>query len=97
MSASKDASEDFAAMRDDLSALKNDMMRLASSFGSSANEKTRSMTNGVDESAHELYGMVANQGNKAIKTVSNKVDEQPAMALLIAAAIGFFGAKLLSR
>lgn len=97
MSASKDTSDDFAAMRDDLSTLKNDVMRLASSLGNSASEKTKSMTNGIDESAHELYGMVANQGNKAVKTVSAKVDEQPAMALLIAAAIGFVGAKLLSR
>ncbi len=97
MSASKDASADYAAMREDLAALKNDVMRLAASLGNSASEKTHGISENLDESARQLYGSVTAQGNKAAKVVGDKIDEQPVTALLIAAAIGFFGAKLLSR
>ncbi len=97
MSASKDAAADYAAMREDLTALKDDVMRLAASLGNSASEKTQDMGENLDESARQLYGSIAAQGNKAVKVVGEKVEDQPVTALLIAAAIGFVGAKLLSR
>jgi ElaB/YqjD/DUF883 family membrane-anchored ribosome-binding protein len=90
MSASSDAAADYAALREDLAAIKADVMRLATSLGNSASEN-------LDESARQLYGSATDQGNKAFKVVGEKFDEQPVTALMIAAAIGFIGAKLLSR
>lgn len=97
MNASKDAAADYAAMREDLTTLKNDVMRLATSLSNSAGEKTQSIGENLDQSARQLYGSASAQGNKAAQVVSDKMDEQPMTALLIAAAIGFVGAKLLSR
>lgn len=97
MNVAKDVSADYAAMREDLSALRNDVMRLATSLSNSASEKTQNIGENLDASARQLYGSATAQGNQAAKVVSDKMDEQPFTALLIAAAIGFVGAKLLSR
>ncbi len=97
MTAAKDVSADYAAMREDLSALRNDVMQLATSLRHSVSEKTQNIGENLDESARQLYGSATAQGTRAAKVVSEKMEEQPLTALLIAAAIGFVGAKLLSR
>ena len=57
----------------------------------------QSAVNQIDEGAQTLYRSVSAEGCKAMKAVSNQVEQQPLAALLIALGVGYIGGRFLSR
>ncbi len=104
MAASKNTDADFNALRDDLAALKGDMANLISHLSDRAASGAQSAANGaqgalgmMDERAREALRSASAEGDRAVKAMGQKVEEQPVTALLIALGIGYIGGRLLAR
>jgi ElaB/YqjD/DUF883 family membrane-anchored ribosome-binding protein len=104
MSAAKTTDTDINALRDDLAALKGDMANLiahlsdrAANGAQSAANSAQSALGMVDERTRDVLRSASAEGDKAIRAVGQKVEEQPVTALLIALGIGYIGGRLLQR
>jgi ElaB/YqjD/DUF883 family membrane-anchored ribosome-binding protein len=104
MNASKNTDADYNALRDDLASLKGDMANLISHLGERAASGAQSAANGaqgalgmMDERAREALRSASAEGDRAVKAMGQKVEEQPVTALLIALGIGYIGGRLLAR
>jgi ElaB/YqjD/DUF883 family membrane-anchored ribosome-binding protein len=104
MNASKNTDADYNALRDDLASLKGDMANLISHLGERAASGAQSAANGaqgalgmIDERAREALRSASAEGDRAVKAMGQKVEEQPVTALLIALGIGYIGGRLLAR
>ena len=104
MSTSKNTDADFNALRDDLAALKGDMANLISHMSDRAASGAQSAANSaqgamgmLDERARDALRSATAEGDRAVKAVGQKVEEQPVTALLIALGIGYIGGRLLAR
>jgi ElaB/YqjD/DUF883 family membrane-anchored ribosome-binding protein len=104
MNAAKNTEADYNALRDDLAALKSDMANLISHLSDRAANGAQSAANGaqsalgiMDERARDALRSASAEGDRAVKAVGQKVEEQPVTALLIALGIGYIGGRLLQR
>jgi ElaB/YqjD/DUF883 family membrane-anchored ribosome-binding protein len=104
MNAAKNTEADYNALRDDLAALKSDMANLISHLSDRAATGAQSAANGaqsamgmIDERAREALRGASAEGDRAVKAMGQKVEEQPVTALLIALGIGYIGGRLLQR
>ena len=104
MNTSKNTDADYNALRDDLAALKGDMANLISHMSDRAASGAQSAANGaqsalgmMDERARDALRSASAEGDRAVKAVGQKVEEQPVTALLIALGIGYIGGRLLPR
>ena len=81
---------DLAAVQEDLAALKRDVARLIEHLRASATNGAQSAAGQLDEAAQRLYRTVSGEGERSVKAVSQKIEEQPLTALLIALGVGYF-------
>lgn len=97
MNATKNAETDINALRADLAALKDDMASLVANMTSTAASTAHSAAGQIEQKAREAYRTAAAEGDRTAKLVSQKVEEQPITALLIALGIGYVSGRMLSR
>ncbi len=97
MSGSNSSSSDIEQLKQDLTALKADVASLVGHLTAGATAGVESAVNQIDEGAQTLYRSVSAEGCKAMKAVSNQVEQQPLAALLIALGVGYIGGRFLSR
>ena len=94
MSSNTPTEPTLASLQADIAALKHD---LSSLLGHLKSGGTRATTEPLQEEAQRLYQAAAAQGSKATDALSEQIEKQPLMALLIALGIGYVGGRLLSR
>jgi ElaB/YqjD/DUF883 family membrane-anchored ribosome-binding protein len=73
-------------LNSDLGAIRRDLNALREDLS----HITRGLTNG-------LADQVTDRGGRAARAVSHQIEEQPVISLIIAAAVGFLGGRLLLR
>jgi len=86
--------KDFAAMKHDIAAI---AARFSTNAGNGASDLVRDTADDLSERATNLYKNVSAQGKRAVGAISDQVEEQPLVSLLVAFAVGFVASKLLSR
>jgi ElaB/YqjD/DUF883 family membrane-anchored ribosome-binding protein len=97
MSIVKNTEADFAALRDDVALLKGDIAALMSTMQASAVSGAKSAATQAEKQALGLYNSASAEGGKAAQMISDKVEEQPVTALLIALGIGYVTGRLTAR
>ena len=97
MSASDKAEADLATLRDDIGALKRDVSSLMEHLKAGATSTAQTAAARVDEGARQLHRNVMAEAERSAKAIGRQVEEQPLTSLLIAAGVGYIGARLLSR
>jgi hypothetical protein len=90
-------SPDLATLQADLAALKRDVGDLVAHLKSGAAASVQGAAAGLEDSAGKLFRSITDEGERSMKAVGQKVEEQPLMALLIAFGIGYLGGRVLSR
>ena len=88
---------DLAALRDDLAGLKRDVAGLIEHLKLGVTAGAASAATQIDTSARGLAHDVAVEGTRAADLLGRKIEEQPLIALLIAAGIGWIGGRIMSR
>ena len=92
--------KDIDAVLADVAALKRDLAKAVSRFKDSTDDSVGEAQDFVEEIRDELAGIykdASKRGQKTMKTVGRKVEDQPVAALLIAFGIGFVLSRLISR
>ena len=96
--------KDSAPITPDLSALQADMVALRKDVATLMEHLRKETANGaygaaarLEKQAGQLYRSVASEGQKSAEALSNRIEDQPLTAVLIAAGIGYLGGRLLSR
>jgi ElaB/YqjD/DUF883 family membrane-anchored ribosome-binding protein len=84
--AAEDVADEVTRLREDLAALKSDLVRLV-----------KNMRGEASEEAQQLYTKLAKESERSAQAVMHEIEERPLTALLIAFAIGFIGGRFLSR
>lgn len=97
MSASSKAEHDLDALHDDIAALKRDVADLLDHLKSGATAGAQGAADRLGEGAEHLYRDFAAKGEEQIKTLGEKIEKQPLLAVLIAFGIGYLFGRLLSR
>ena len=85
---------DLASLRRDLSAL-TDHLKTGAIDG--AKGATQDVAGNLGDEAEGLYDKLAAQGERSMKALGRKIEQQPVLSLLLAFALGFAGRRLLSR
>lgn len=92
---------DFAAVVEDLAALRRDFSALMSQMKSGAydgaSDAAEKVLGQLGDKANHLYDSVAAQGERSAKAIGRQIEEQPVMTLLIAFGVGLIASRLLSR
>jgi ElaB/YqjD/DUF883 family membrane-anchored ribosome-binding protein len=88
---------DFAALQADVTALKKDVATLLDHLQKETVNGARHAVDRLEKQAEQLYRTVAAEGHKQAEVLSNRIEDQPLTAVLIAAGIGYLGGRLLSR
>lgn len=97
MSDAKTSTPDLTALQADLTALKRDVAALLGQFTVGAANTAQNAASNVEDGARQIYRSLSTEGEKSLKAIGQKVEEQPLMSLLIAFGIGYIGARLLDR
>lgn len=97
MSASIKNDPDLASLQSDIAALKRDLSTLVEHIKTSATNSAEAAAGQLDDGARKLYRNIAAEGERSVKAISHQIEEQPLVALLIAAGIGYIGGRLLTR
>jgi ElaB/YqjD/DUF883 family membrane-anchored ribosome-binding protein len=96
-----DTPTNFDAIVDDLAALRRDFATLMSQMKSgaykSASDAAENTLGQLGDRANRLYDSVAAQGDRSVKAIGRRVEEQPVMSLLVAFGVGFIASRLLIR
>lgn len=87
----------LSALRDDLTALKQDVAGLLEHLKVGASSGAQSAAEHVDDAAHRLCGSISASGEQSIKDIGRQVEEHPLLALLLALGVGYLSGRLLSR
>jgi ElaB/YqjD/DUF883 family membrane-anchored ribosome-binding protein len=82
---------------DDIAALRRDISALTSQLKSTAAKGAGEAIDEISGKAKELYGTLADQGERSAKVLGEHVKEQPLLSLVIAFLLGLVGSRLLSR
>jgi hypothetical protein len=97
MSASDKTEPGIAGLQDDIAALKRDVASLIEHLKLGATTGAQSAAGHLDDGAHRVCRGLAAEGERAAKVVSDQIEAQPLVALLIALGVGYVGGRLLSR
>ena len=97
MSAPFSSTADIATLQQDMTALKADVAALLTHLRQGASNSAQSAAEQIDDSAHRLYHSIAAESARPLKALGAQVEEQPLVALLIAAGVGFFAGRILAR
>ena len=97
MTAASEGKPDLAAVQEDIAALKRDVASLIEHLKASATGTARGAADQFDEAAQRLYRTAAEEAERSVKAMSQKVEEQPLAALLIALGVGYVAGRLLTR
>ncbi len=93
-SAVKDPVAEAAA---DLDSIKEDIASLRGDLGSLARHLKAGAVNGVSDEAQRLYDSLAAKRDRSIGALSRRIEEQPALSILLAFAAGFLGGRFIGR
>ncbi len=91
------AETDVAQLIADVQSLKRDLASLAEHSGSAVRSTASDTANALGTEAQRLYKDAAAQGRRQVKALSDQVEEQPLLSILIAFGIGFLGGRILPR
>ncbi len=94
------AGSDLQAIMSDVVALKRDLAALVRTMKTDVSgnvASARSAVGQLGDEALRVYENVAAQGERSVKAIGRQVEERPVMTLMLAAAVGFLGSRLLSR
>ena len=92
--------KDIDAVLADVAALKRDLTKAIARFKDTTEDGVGEAQDYVEEIRDELAGLykdASKRGQKTMKSVGRKVEDQPVAALLIAFGIGFVLSRLISR
>ena len=84
------ADNDLEKIAGDIQALKKDLARLMEHIKTGASEA-------VGDEASRFYDSLAAEGHKHAAALAQSVEEKPLRSVLIAFAVGFVAARILSR
>jgi hypothetical protein len=88
---------DLTAVKDDIAALKRDVASLIEHLKAGVTHGAQTAAAHVDGGTRRLYRNAATEGERAVKSVSEQVERQPLLALLIAVGVGYIGGRVLAR
>lgn len=97
MSEPKVGNAELAELRDDLAALKRDVTALIEHLKADAANAAQSAVGKLDDNVRQVYRNVAAEGERSVKAISQKIEEQPLLILLAAFGFGYIGGRMLSR
>jgi hypothetical protein len=97
MSGSNKSEPGIAGLQDDIAALKRDVASLIEHLKVGATTGAQNAAGQLDDGAHRICRGLAAEGDRAVKAVSDQIEAQPLVALLIALGVGYVGGRLLSR
>jgi hypothetical protein len=82
---------------DDIAALRRDISALTSHLKTSAVAGAGEAIDEIGGKAKQIYGNLADQGERSAKALGQHVKEQPLLSLVIAFALGLVSSRFLSR
>jgi hypothetical protein len=82
---------------DDIAALRRDISALTGQLRSSAVKGAGEALDEIGGKAKQIYGNLADQGERSAKALGEQVKEQPLLSLVIAFALGLISSRFLSR
>jgi hypothetical protein len=82
---------------DDIAALRRDISALTGHLKSSAVAGASEAIDEIGGKAKQIYGNLADQGERSAKALGEQVKEQPLLSLVIAFALGLISSRFLSR
>ncbi len=91
------ADSDVAQLIEDVQALKRDLAALAEHSRGTVWSNAAGTAGAISDEAQRLYDAAAARGRRQVKALSNQVEEQPLLSILIAFGIGFLGGRILPR
>ena len=97
MSASMESDTDIAPVREDLVILKRDVGSLIDHIKGGGTNKVQNATNQVERHVRSLRQEAGAQGERSARAVRVFTEQQPLVALIIAAGFGYVGARVLRR
>jgi len=83
----------LASLQEDIAALKRDLSSLLAHLKTGGAEAAEPL----EAQAQKLFDAAAVEGGKASSVLSQQIEQQPLLALLIALGVGYVGGRLLSR
>ena len=84
------ADNDLEKIAGDIAALKKDLAQLMAHIKTGATET-------VSEEASRFYNNIASEGQRQAAALAQSVEEKPLTSIMIAFAVGFVAARVLSR
>ncbi len=97
MSASTTIEPNLAALQADIASLKQDVSSLIEHLKLGVTNGAENVAERLDAGAQRLYRTLADEGERSVKVIGQKVEEQPIAALLIALGVGYIGGRLMSK
>ena len=94
MSGSDTGDVDLGTIQNDLAALRADVELLLAHLKSGARDSAAGAASQIGESASGLSQCVAHGGDKTTRAIDSWVAQRPLLAILIAAGVGFVGARV---
>jgi ElaB/YqjD/DUF883 family membrane-anchored ribosome-binding protein len=91
------AEHDIGKLIADVQSLKRDLASLAEHSRGAIGSGASDAMSALGDEAQRLYDGVAKQGRRQVKALSNQVEEQPLLSVLIAFGVGFLGGRILPR
>jgi hypothetical protein len=88
---------DLIAVKDDIAALKRDVASLIEHLKAGVTRGVQTAAAHVDGGSRRVYRNAAAEGERAVKSIGERVERQPLLALLIAIGIGYIGGRVLDR
>ena len=77
--------------------LKSDVANLLTHLRQGAANGAQSAADQIDDSARRLYRSIAAESARPLKAIGDQIEEQPLIALVVAAGIGFVAGRVLRR
>jgi len=97
MSASMNVDPDLGVLREDLAVLKRDVASLIEHMKCGATNTVQNAAGKIDWGVRSLRQQAGAEGERSAKAISDFVEKQPFVALMIAVGIGYIGARVLRR
>ena len=97
MSAAMDSDPDIALFREDLVILKRDVASLIEHIKGGATSIVQNATKQIERHVRSLRQEAGAQGERSARAVRVFTEQQPLVALIIAAGFGYVGARVLRR
>lgn len=88
---------DLSKLIADVQSLKRDLAALAEHSRDTVWSGAADTAAAFGDEAQRIYDAAAKQGRRQVKAISNQVEEQPLLSILIAFGIGFLGGRVLPR